>query len=79
MRDLTKRGVSIIFITHKLKEVLAVADRITVMRARQGGRHDHPSETRRAQLATMMVGREVILTVDKKDHEAQKRCSKWKD
>ncbi|MBP8047943.1 MAG: ATP-binding cassette domain-containing protein, partial [Anaerolineales bacterium] len=33
MRDLTARGVSIIFITHKLKEVLAVADRITVMRA----------------------------------------------
>src|SRR3989304_1313699 len=33
MRDLTRRGVSIIFITHKLKEVLAVADRITVMRA----------------------------------------------
>ena len=32
MRDLTARGVSIIFITHKLKEVLAVADRITVMR-----------------------------------------------
>ncbi len=31
MRDLTARGVSIIFITHKLKEVLAVADRITVM------------------------------------------------
>ena len=32
MRELTQRGVSIIFITHKLKEVLAVADRITVMR-----------------------------------------------
>ena len=32
MRELTKRGVSIIFITHKLKEVLAVADQITVMR-----------------------------------------------
>jgi len=45
MRDLTKRGVSIIFITHKLKEVLAVADRITVMRAGRVINTVKPSET----------------------------------
>ena len=70
MRDLTARGVSIIFITHKLKEVLAVADRITVMRAGRVINTVKPSETDSAQLANMMVGRQVILTVDKKDHEA---------
>jgi len=70
MRDLTARGVSIIFITHKLKEVLAVADRITVMRAGRVINTVLPSETDSAQLANMMVGRQVILTVDKKDHEA---------
>lgn len=70
MRDLTARGVSIIFITHKLKEVLAVADRITVMRAGRVINTVRPSETDSAQLANMMVGRQVILTVDKKDHEA---------
>lgn len=70
MRDLTARGVSIIFITHKLKEVLAVADRITVMRAGRVINTVTPSETDSAQLANMMVGRQVILTVDKKDHEA---------
>ncbi len=70
MRDLTVRGVSIIFITHKLKEVLAVADRITVMRAGRVINTVKPSETDSAQLANMMVGRQVILTVDKKDHEA---------
>jgi ABC-type uncharacterized transport system ATPase subunit len=70
MRDLTARGVSIIFITHKLKEVLAVADRITVMRAGRVINTVSPSETDSAQLANMMVGRQVILTVDKKDHEA---------
>ncbi len=69
MRDLTARGVSIIFITHKLKEVLAVADRITVMRAGRVINTVSPAETDSAQLANMMVGRQVILTVDKKDHK----------
>lgn len=76
MRDLTKRGVSIIFITHKLKEVLAVADRITVMRAGRVINTVIPSETDSAQLANMMVGRQVILTVDKKDHEAAEEVLK---
>ena len=65
MRDLTQRGVSIIFITHKLKEVLAIADRITVMRAGRVVGSTTPKETNEAKLASMMVGREVILTVRK--------------
>ena len=65
MRELTKRGVSIIFITHKLKEVLAVADRITVMRAGKVVGTVLPMNTNEQQLASMMVGREVILTVEK--------------
>ncbi len=65
MRELTKRGVSIIFITHKLKEVLAVADRITAMRGGRVVGSTTPKETNEAKLASMMVGREVILTVRK--------------
>ncbi|MBN2548754.1 MAG: ABC transporter ATP-binding protein [Anaerolineales bacterium] len=65
MRELTKKGVSIIFITHKLKEVLAVADRITVMRSGRVVGTVKPEETDEPHLAAMMVGREVILTVDK--------------
>ena len=65
MRELTKRGVSIIFITHKLKEVLAVADRITAMRRGVVVGTTTPSETDEHKLAAMMVGREVILTVEK--------------
>jgi ABC-type uncharacterized transport system ATPase subunit len=65
VHELTQRGVSIIFITHKLKEVLAIADRITVMRGGKVVGTAKPSETNEQQLATMMVGREVILTVDK--------------
>jgi ABC-type uncharacterized transport system ATPase subunit len=66
MRDLRAEGVSIVFITHKLREVLAVADRITVMR---GGRivgATTPAETEEAGLAALMVGRDVSLRVEKR-------------
>lgn len=66
MRNLAKQGKSIIFITHKLKEVLAVADRITVLRAGRVVGTTTPQEATESQLASMMVGREVILTVQKK-------------
>ncbi len=66
MRELKNQGVSIIFITHKLKEVLVVADRITVMRAGRVVGTTTPAETNEHALAAMMVGREVILKVDKK-------------
>ena len=65
MRQLTERGVSIIFITHKLKEVLAIADRITTMRRGQVVGTTTPAESDEHKLAAMMVGREVILTVEK--------------
>lgn len=64
MRDLAKAGTSIVFITHKLREVRAVADRITVIR--QGAVVGEVSPQASTQkLASMMVGRDVTLTVDK--------------
>ena len=65
MRQLTEKGVSIIFITHKLKEILNVADRVTVMRRGKVVGHTSPKETDQQGLATMMVGRDVLLEVDK--------------
>ena len=65
LRSLVKEGKSIIFITHKLKEVLALADRITVLRNGQAVGTTVPRETTEAKLAAMMVGREVALVVDK--------------
>ena len=67
MHELTEQGVSIVFITHKLKEVLKVADRITVMRAGRVVGTAKPKESNEQSLAELMVGREVILTVKKKD------------
>jgi len=65
MQGLRERGVSIIFITHKLKEVLAIADRITVMRRGKVVGTTEPALTNEQELASMMVGREVLLQVEK--------------
>ena len=65
MRSLAERGTSIIFITHKLKEVFAVADRITVMRDGRVVGSTTPEQATEQQLASMMVGREVLLRVSK--------------
>ena len=64
MRSLKEQGTSIIFITHKLREVKAVGDRITVIR-RGKVVGTAPPTASEAELAEMMVGREVKLTVDK--------------
>lgn len=65
MRQLREEGVSIVFITHKLKEVLDIADRIIVMRRGEVVGETVPAQTNEADLANMMVGREVLLRVDR--------------
>jgi simple sugar transport system ATP-binding protein len=65
MRSLKESGKSIIFITHKLGEVLAVADRITVLRRGRVVGTTSSEQTSEAELAAMMVGRTVQLRVDK--------------
>jgi ABC-type uncharacterized transport system ATPase subunit len=65
MRSLVEQGKSIIFITHKLREVLDVADRITVLRRGQVVGTTTPAKANKELLAEMMVGREVQLGVEK--------------
>jgi simple sugar transport system ATP-binding protein len=65
MKGLAKAGTSIVFITHKLREVQAVADRITVIRLGAVVGEAKPTDSA-ATLATMMVGRAVDLSVTKK-------------
>jgi len=64
MRSLADAGKSILFITHKLKEVKAIADTITVIRQGKVVGQAKPTDSE-AALASMMVGREVILKVEK--------------
>jgi general nucleoside transport system ATP-binding protein len=65
LRRLAADGHSIVFISHKLYEVLAIADRITVIRRGKVVGERLPAATDEADLAELMVGREVSLTVDR--------------
>ena len=65
MRQLKESGTSIVFITHKLREVRAVADRITVIRRGKVVGEASPTSTE-SELAALMVGRSVSLGVDKR-------------
>ncbi|MGR0320283.1 ABC transporter ATP-binding protein [Agromyces sp. ZXT2-3] len=66
MRQLKESGASIVFITHKLREVREVADRITVVRLGKVVGEAEPTATN-AELASLMVGRAVELTVQKEE------------
>ena len=61
IRGLIKQGKSIIFITHKLKEVLEISDRVNVLRNGKLVGSADPKKVTEAELANMMVGREVFL------------------
>jgi general nucleoside transport system ATP-binding protein len=65
LRRLAESGRSIIFISHKLYEVLAIADRITVIRRGRVVGQRLPDKTSEDDLAELMVGREVMLSVDR--------------
>jgi simple sugar transport system ATP-binding protein len=69
LRALTAEGTSVVFISHKLNEVLDIADRVTVLR--RGEKIDTVSTegaTERS-LARLMVGRDVLLRVEKPEHD----------
>ena len=65
LRRLREDGKSIVFISHKLDEVLQIADRITVLRRGRAVGETTPAETTKAKLAEMMVGRPVLFRLDK--------------
>jgi len=65
VRNLTAEGNAVIFITHKLAEVMEIADQITVMRRGKVVAATTPKESKPPDLARMMVGRPVLLRVEK--------------
>jgi len=69
LRNLQNDGKTIIFITHKLNEVIAVSNNVTVMRGGKVTGQIPTSETTPRELANMMVGREVLLRVEKEKKE----------
>ena len=77
--NLKKSGKSIIFISHKLNEVMKISDRITVMRDSKYIDTVLKKDTSPTKLAKMMVGREVLLEVKKKKMEAEEVILKVED
>jgi simple sugar transport system ATP-binding protein len=67
LRRMREQGKTIIIITHKLSEVLAISDNVTVMRDGKVVGDVKTNETNAAELARLMVGREVLLRVEKPD------------
>lgn len=65
LRGLVSKGKTIIFITHKLREVLELSDSITVLRRGKNAGSLVTSQTNQAEIARLMVGREVLLRVKK--------------
>jgi len=79
MRSLVESGKSIIFITHKLREVLTFADRITVIRGGKVVGTTTPQEADQNDLAAMMVGRDVSLEVNKKPAQVKEKILEVED
>src|SRR5439155_4256182 len=65
LRRLRETGKTIVFISHKLDEVLEIADHITVLRRGKVVGATKPAETSKAKLAEMMVGRPVLFRLEK--------------
>jgi simple sugar transport system ATP-binding protein len=65
VRSLITQGKSVIFITHKLREVLAVADRVVVLRRGEVVGEADPATSTQQSLASLMVGRDVAFAIDK--------------
>lgn len=79
LRSLAAHGHSIIFISHKLNEVVEISDRITVLRRGQVISTIATSDATIPKLAEMMVGREVSFTVDKKSAQTGEAVLKIRD
>jgi ABC-type uncharacterized transport system ATPase subunit len=75
IRSLVAQGKTVIFIAHKLPEVLEISDRITVMRQGKTVGQVKSSEVTEKSLAALMVGREVTLRVDRKPTDQTKRVA----
>ncbi len=79
IQKLLGRGVSIIFISHKLKEIIEICDHVTVLRRGAVAGQANPKESTTQSLASLMVGRDVVLEVEKTRGEGTETVMHIKD
>ncbi|SBS40218.1 Galactose/methyl galactoside import ATP-binding protein MglA [Marinomonas spartinae] len=72
LHSLKEKGVTVLLITHKLREILASTDNVSVMRQGEMVAHRETSKTNKEELAELMVGKKVRLTVNKEEAEPGK-------
>jgi ribose transport system ATP-binding protein len=77
IRDLRSQHRSIIFITHRLDEIIEIADRVTVLRTLHD-RTKEISETSKRELIAMMIGREMTKQFPPRDVKIATNCFVWK-
>ena len=76
LEELSKQGKTVILITHKLREFMAITNHVSVMRNGEMVAHLKTSDTNREELAELMVGRKVLLRVDKSKPNPKKEILK---
>ena len=69
LRELRSQGVTVVLITHKLQEIMDVTDNVTVMRAGRVVAQRRTQDTSREEIAELMIGRPVLLQVDKQPRQ----------
>ena len=80
LRTMVSEGKSVIFISHKLQEVMAIADRVTVLRKGKVTATGVPTKgSTRQELARLMVGRDVVFQMEKKEQQAGEVVLKVQD
>jgi simple sugar transport system ATP-binding protein len=72
LRQLADKGLTIVFITHKLEEVMQISDRVTILRDGKTITTVNTKETNPRELAKMMVGRDVLMDLNKKEKQPGK-------
>ena len=76
LEELSKQGKTVILITHKLREIMAITNHVSVMRNGEMVAYLKTSDTNREELAELMVGRKVLLRVDKSKPNPKKEILK---
>jgi len=79
LNTLRDQGKTVVLITHKLREIMAITDNVSVMRRGEMVAHVATKDTSREQLAELMVGRTVLLQVEKEDATPGKTVMKIRD